>query len=65
MLEFLSAIEQGRQPETSGIEGLKDIAPGLAILESSALGRPVKVAEVEECQVETWQQEINQHFGIQ
>lgn len=65
LLEFLSAIEQGRQPETSGIEGLKDIAPGLAILESSALGRPVKVAEVEECRIETWQHEINQHFGIQ
>ncbi|MCC7263602.1 MAG: Gfo/Idh/MocA family oxidoreductase [Candidatus Latescibacteria bacterium] len=65
LLEFIAAIEQGRQPETSGIEGLRDIAPGLAILESSALGRPVKVADVEQCRVETWQGEINQHFGIQ
>lgn len=63
--EFLAAIEQGRQPETSGIEGLKDLAPGLAILESSALGRPVRVAEVEECRVETYQREINQHYGIE
>ncbi|MBM3277302.1 MAG: Gfo/Idh/MocA family oxidoreductase [Candidatus Handelsmanbacteria bacterium] len=65
LLEFISAIEQGRQPETSGVEGLKDIAPGLAILESSELGRPVAVADVEECRVETWQGEINQHFGIE
>jgi predicted dehydrogenase len=65
LLEFIRAIEEGRQPETSGVEGLRDIAPGLAILESSALGRPVKVADVEECRVEAWQGEINQHFGIQ
>jgi predicted dehydrogenase len=63
--EFLTSIEEGRQPETSGIEGLKDIAPGLAILESSALGKPVKLADVESCRVETYQREINEYFGIE
>lgn len=62
--EFLTAVEQSRQPETNGIEGLKDIAPGLAILESSALNRPVSVADVEEGRLETYQQPINDHWGI-
>ncbi|MCL4507037.1 MAG: Gfo/Idh/MocA family oxidoreductase [Chloroflexi bacterium] len=62
--EFLSAIEAGRQPETSGTEGLKDIAPGLAILESSLLHRPVRVADVEACRIETYQQAINERWNI-
>lgn len=66
LLEFLNAIEEGRQPETSGEEGLKDIAPCLAILESSAQnGAPVKVADVEACRVEGYQQPINAHWGIE
>jgi predicted dehydrogenase len=64
LLEFISAVEQGRQPETSGVEGLKDIAPGLAILESSALGRPVKVADVEAGRIEDYQRSINARWGI-
>lgn len=65
LLEFLNAIEEGRQPETSGEEGLKDMAPCLAILESSqAGGAPVRVADVESCRVEAYQQPINEHWGI-
>jgi 1,5-anhydro-D-fructose reductase (1,5-anhydro-D-mannitol-forming) len=62
--EFISAVEQGRQPETSGAEGLKDIAPGLAILESSTLNRPVKLPDVEAGRVEAYQRSINAHWGI-
>lgn len=62
--EFISAIEDKRQPETSGLEGLKDIAPGLAILESSQLGHPVKVSDIENGRVEDYQREINAHWGI-
>jgi predicted dehydrogenase len=62
--EFITAIEQGRQPETSGVEGLKDIAPGLAILESSTLNRPVKLADVEAGRVEAYQASINEHWDI-
>ncbi len=65
LLEFLNAIEEGRQPETSGEEGLKDMAPCLAILESSAMGgTPVRVADVEMCRVEGYQHQINEHWGI-
>jgi predicted dehydrogenase len=63
--EFLTAIAEGRQPETSGVEGMKDIAPGLAILESSALGRPVRLEDVESCRIETYQREINEYFGVE
>jgi len=63
--EFLTAIAEGRQPETSGMEGLRDIAPGLAILESSTLRRPVKVEDVEACRVESYQREINEYFGVE
>ncbi len=62
--EFLSAIEHQRQPETSGTEGLKDIAPGLAILESSLLKRSVKVSDIESCRIESYQKPINDRWGI-
>jgi 1,5-anhydro-D-fructose reductase (1,5-anhydro-D-mannitol-forming) len=62
--EFVTAIQEGRQPETSGVEGLRDIAPGLAILESSTLNRAVSVADIEECRIETYQKPINDHWGI-
>ena len=65
LLEFITAVEQGRQPETSGVEGLKDIAPGLAILESSELNKPVKLADVEAGRIEGYQRSINEHWGIQ
>jgi 1,5-anhydro-D-fructose reductase (1,5-anhydro-D-mannitol-forming) len=62
--EFIKAVEQARQPETNGVEGLKDIAPGLAILESSTLGRSVKVAEVESGRIEAYQKDINERWNI-
>ncbi|HCL27606.1 MAG TPA: gfo/Idh/MocA family oxidoreductase [Candidatus Latescibacteria bacterium] len=66
LLEFLNAIEEGRQPETSGWEGLQDMAPCLAILESSSQrGTPVKIADVAACRVEGYQREINEHWGIE
>ncbi len=65
LLEFLNAIEEGRQPETDGEEGLKDMAPCMAILESSAAGgTPVRVADVEAGRIEGYQQPINEHWGI-
>jgi len=63
--EFIRAVESTRQPETSGIEGLKDIAPGLAILESSRLGRAIKVSDVEACRIEEYQRDINAYWGIE
>lgn len=63
-LDFLRAIETGSEPETSGKEGVKDLAASFAILESAALNRPVKVAEVEACRIEAYQKEINNHYKL-
>ncbi len=44
--DWLEAIRRRREPETSGREGLRDLAVALAILESNTAGRRVEVNEV-------------------
>lgn len=63
-LEFLRAIEEGREMETSGREGLRDLAASFALIESSLLGRAVKVDDVESGKIATYEEEINRHYGI-
>jgi predicted dehydrogenase len=64
LLAFLRAIGGKEAIETSGEEGVRDLACAYAILESSALGRPVKVAEVLSGQVDAYQGEINAHYEL-
>ncbi|MDP6443213.1 MAG: Gfo/Idh/MocA family oxidoreductase [Pirellulaceae bacterium] len=45
-LDWLTAIQQSRRPETSGREGLLDLACAFSLLESSLAKREVTVAEV-------------------
>jgi predicted dehydrogenase len=63
-LDWLRAIEQGRDPETSGVEGLRDLACAFAILESSALGRPVSLDEMLSHAVDYYQRPIDEHYGL-
>jgi 1,5-anhydro-D-fructose reductase (1,5-anhydro-D-mannitol-forming) len=63
-LDWLRAIERGADPETSGMEGLRDLACAFAVLESSALGRAVTQEEVLSGAVDTYQREIDQHYGL-
>jgi 1,5-anhydro-D-fructose reductase (1,5-anhydro-D-mannitol-forming) len=63
-LDWLRAIERGGDPETSGQEGLRDLASAYAILESSALGRQVTLEEVLEGRADTYQREIDAHYGL-
>jgi 1,5-anhydro-D-fructose reductase (1,5-anhydro-D-mannitol-forming) len=63
-LDWLLAIEQGCDPETSGVEGLRDLACAFAILESSALGRPVSLDEVLSHSVDYYQRPIDEHYGL-
>lgn len=63
-LDFLRGIGEGRDPETSGEEGVRDLAASYAICESSALGRPVKVQDVYDGEVDRYQAEINRHYGL-
>ena len=63
-LEFLRAIKENREMETSGREGLRDLAASFALIESSLMGRSVKVDDVESGKVATYEEEINKHYGI-
>jgi len=63
-LEFLRAIKEGREMETSGREGLRDLAASFALIESSLTGRSVKVDDVESGKIAMYEEEINRHYGI-
>jgi len=62
--EFQAAILEGRQAETSGQEGLRDLACSYAVVESSVLGAPVKLADVVSGAVDAYQREIDEHYGL-
>lgn len=62
--DWLSAIEKGTDPETSGVEGLRDLAAAYAILESNMAGRAVTLDEVLSGAVDAYQRPIDQHYGL-
>jgi predicted dehydrogenase len=63
--EWLHGIQNGsRPPETSGREGLLDLAAAFTILESATLGRAVTLEEALEGRVDAYQREINRHYGF-
>ena len=63
-LDWLRAIEAGKDPETSGMEGLRDLACAFAMLESSALRRQVTLDEVLDGSADAYQREIDAHYGL-
>jgi len=63
-LDWLRAIEQGRDPETSGEEGLRDLACAFAILESAAMGRTVTQQEMLDGVADVYQREIDVRYGL-
>jgi predicted dehydrogenase len=63
-LDWLRAIERGANPETSGEQGMRDLACAFAMLESSALGRAVTQEEVLSGAVDSYQREIDEHYGL-
>ena len=62
--DFLRAIERGTPMDTSGEEGLGDLACSLAVLESSTARRPVSVPDVLEGRVNAYQREIDEHYEL-
>lgn len=62
--DFADAIFTGGKPEVDGVEGLKDQAICMAVFESSALNRPVTISEIENCDIEVYQKEINDGLGL-
>ena len=63
-LDWLAAAEAGTDSETSGTEGLHDLACSFAMLESSTLRRQVTLDEMLSGAVDAYQAEINQHYGL-
>ena len=64
MLDFLNAIASSTPMEASGKEGVLDLATSFAVLESATANRPVTVADVMDGTVTAYQDEINQHYGL-
>jgi predicted dehydrogenase len=63
-LDWLEAVRTRRLPETSGQEGLRDLAAAFAILESAQAGRRVEVAEVLSGELRAYQRPIDAAFGL-
>jgi 1,5-anhydro-D-fructose reductase (1,5-anhydro-D-mannitol-forming) len=63
-LDWLQAIERGADPETSGREGLYDLACAFGVLESSVARRQVTLNEVLSGVANQYQSEIDSHYGL-
>ena len=64
ILDFFQAIREGRAMVTSAVEGTRDLAVSFAALESSHTGRWVRVEDVFQGIVGSYEEEINREFGI-
>ena len=62
---FADAIKTGGKPEVDAVEGMKSEAICMAAYESGYFGRPVTIAEIESCELEGYQKEINDKLGIE
>jgi predicted dehydrogenase len=64
LLDFVTALRDGRPPEVDGLEGLRDMAVAEAIYESDAARRPVTTADVIEGRIDTYQRPIDEHWRL-
>ena len=62
--DWLQAIRDEREAETSGREGLRDLAASFAVLESSLALRTVAVDEVLHGELREYQRPIDERFGL-
>jgi predicted dehydrogenase len=62
--DWIRAIRERREAETSGDEGLRDLAASFAIVESSLAGCAVSTADVLSGRVDAYQRELDAHFGL-
>jgi len=64
LLDFLNAVKEGRDMETSVEEGLKDLAVCFAALDSSVGKKAVRVADVLSGRSDRYERDINRRCGI-
>ena len=57
--EFGHCVRNGEVPEVTGMEGYKDLALCMALFESAWHNRPVTLQEIERCELEGYQADLN------
>ena len=62
--ELGQCITDGTMPEVNAYVGRKDLAVCNAALESSVLGRPVKIDEIENESTSVYESSINEYWNI-
>lgn len=62
--EWLAAIRERRDPETSGRDALANLACAFALLESAQARRQVDVEEVASGRLDAYQRDLDEHYGI-
>jgi predicted dehydrogenase len=62
--DFARCALEGSRPQVDAVEGLKSSAVSFAVLESSLLGAPVAVADVENGIISAWQQPIDDSLDL-
>ena len=62
--DWIDAIREGRPAETSGDEGVRDLAASFAIVESSLAGRAVSLDEVLSGEVDAYQRDLDEYYGL-
>jgi predicted dehydrogenase len=62
--EFFDAIQGKAEIEVNGEEGMKDVAICMALYESAWCGKEMRIADVENCKIEGYQEELNRDAGL-
>jgi len=62
--DWMAAIRDKREAETSGEEGLRDLAASFAIVESSLAGRAVSTADILSGAVDAYQRDLDAHYKL-
>ena len=60
----MRAIQEEREMETNGLEGLRDLAASFAVIESSVARSSVRIRDVESGKIARYQDEINTHYDL-
>jgi predicted dehydrogenase len=62
--ELAECVRTGSKPEVDGATGRRAVALVYALFESQLAGRPVTLDEIEAGTVDTYQREIDEHYGL-
>ncbi|CAN5531597.1 Gfo/Idh/MocA family oxidoreductase [soil metagenome] len=62
--ELAACIRSGTKPEVDGSVALRAVALVYALFESQVANRPVTIAEIESNAIDTYQREIDDHYGL-